>query len=73
MSTPIDGFRRNLAETLPELLDECEAKVRAAEAELDAQKDALKYVVSVMHGAGIERRHAAKPILVKDDAMEQSA
>lgn len=63
MSTPIDGFRRNLAETLPDLIDECEAKVRSAEAELDAQKDALKYVLSVAHGAGIDRRARPAPPL----------
>ena len=72
MSTPVDGFRRNLHETLPDLLEECEGKVKAAEAELDAQKDALKFVLSVMHGAGIERKRPPRPELVKDEEPRQA-
>lgn len=53
-ATPIDGFRRNMDQTLPELWKECRARVTSLEAQLVEQRDALSYIERVASAAGVD-------------------
>ena len=54
MSTPIDGFRKNLEATIPELAKECDSKVANLEEQLFEQRAAQSYLRSIAVGAGID-------------------
>jgi hypothetical protein len=56
--TPIDGFRKNLEATLPELEKDCVEKIATLDAQLDAQRVALAYVRGLMAHAGVKSKPA---------------
>ena len=53
-ATPIDGFKRNLEQTLPELAKECRVKVATLNEQLAEQTEALRYIERVAAAAGID-------------------
>ena len=74
MSSPIDGFRKNLEQVLPEHLTTCEERVVAAEENLREQKAALDYVRSLAGFHGIQKGKAKPaPSLVSSDAGVSTA
>lgn len=53
-ATPIDGFKRNLEEMLPELAKECRGKVATLNDQLAEQREALGYIERVAAAAGVD-------------------
>lgn len=53
-ATPIDGFRKNLEKTLPELAKECREKLAGLETSLLEQREALSYIERLASAAGID-------------------
>lgn len=52
MSTPVDGFRKTLGQTLRDLHKDCVQKVGSLEGQLTEQREALAFVERVAAAAG---------------------
>ena len=60
MTTPIDGYRKNMRATVPALVAECEARVTAAARELELQQEALAFIrgIAAAGMVGLETKPA---------------
>lgn len=73
MSTPIDGLRRNLAQTLPEADKECDAKIALFEEQLRELREAKQWIVTTAAAGGIDLKLGYKAVAEKDPTTAEAA